>query len=160
MMNNNTKNVGFLTAAAFLLIFSFGVQQGQQAAQAQLPPPGESDWEQSSRQLADAAEELRESGEFNEDADLNAPAIDEGTAPEEEEETEAVEEPAQQPAANNKTIMFVIEGHNFVEAEVTAVLNAVNMTVLEFIPMVEGRDDIFFVTVQPTPKNSTTIQQQ
>jgi hypothetical protein len=59
-------------------------------------------WEESSEILSDAVEDLRESGEFNEEADLNAEAIDQGTAPEEEEEEE------EQRSSSNCLLCYVI----------------------------------------------------
>jgi hypothetical protein len=60
-------------------------------------------WEESSEILSDAVEDLRESGEFNEEADLNAEAIDQGTAPEEEEEEEE-----EQRSSSNCLLCYVI----------------------------------------------------
>jgi hypothetical protein len=79
-----TMNTGivmglFMTAVMLLSLVGITTAIGEVYAQ-QTP------WEESSEILSDAVEDLRESGEFNEEADLNAEAIDQGTAPEEEEE--------------------------------------------------------------------------
>jgi hypothetical protein len=67
--------MGLLTAAVLLSVLITEASYAQQTS-----------WEESSEILSDAVEALRESGEFNEEADIGAPAFDEGTAPEEEEE--------------------------------------------------------------------------
>jgi hypothetical protein len=58
---------------------------------------------------------------------------------------------------HNKTVTFTIEGYDFVEEEVSAVLHAVNMTMLAYTP-IEGEEDaisVIAMTDEPITANTS-----
>ncbi len=139
-------------------------------------------WEGSSEIMADAVEALRESGEFNEEADIGAPAFDEGEAPEEELEESGEEENNNGiDNNNNNTVVQVIFNDN----NSTGEIRHNNVTVATFnynwtsqeqewaqriieemaIAMVENNnndDDNFFLisNINNTVVISASLQQQ